>query len=220
MLASPSLLIALCQVRLVPRFGVEQVAIPSCSMHCVRCAWYIVCGADQGLKEDGSVKLRAVDHMSWSHGPSKRKRTKKAVKADSVNGHYTPTVKITHDHLDGLLAAMRMHKQLIGSAPWLWKADVDSAFRRLPIRESHKWAAGVSYIFENEPWVAFHQGMPFGATSSVVAWHRIGALITSIARELLHLPVYRYVDDWFAVDRYLCTCSSTACPGLLGSLQA
>jgi hypothetical protein len=128
------------------------------------------------------------------------------MKADSINGHYTPTVNITHDHLDDLLAALRMHKQLVGSAPWLWKADVDAAFRRIPIRESHKWAAGVAYLLEGEPWVAFHEGMPFGATGSVVAWHRIGALITSIARKLLHLPVFRYVDDWFAADRYLCTC--------------
>ena len=173
------------------------------SRHCVRCPRYL-CSCCQGLKEDGSVKLRAVDHMSWSHGPSKRRRTKKAVKAESVNGHYTPTAKITHDHLDDLLAAMRMHKRPVGSEPWLWKADVDSAFRRVPIRESHKWAGGVACIFDGEPWVAFHQGMPFGATSSVVAWHRIGELITSIARKLLHLPVYRYVDDWFAVDKYEC----------------
>jgi len=146
--------------------------------------------------------------MSWSNGPSKRKRTKRAVKADSINGHYTPTVPISHDHLDDLLEAMRMHKKLVGSLPGLWKADVDAAFRRLPIRESHKWAAGVAYLLDGEPWVAFHEGMPFGATSSVVAWHRIGALITAFARKLLHLPVFRYVDDWFAADRHLCACCS------------
>ena len=85
--------------------------------------------------------------------------------------------------------------------PGLWKADVNSAFRRVPMKDTHKWAAGITYLFEGESWVSFHHGMPFGATSSVYAWHRVGAAIGAIARRLLHMPVLRYVDDYFAVER-------------------
>ena len=82
------------QVRCVPRFGVEQ-----------------------GLKVDGSKKLRAVDHFSWSYQESgKRKRAKKEVKAASVNGHYDMPCAVEHDHLDQLLAALRMHREVVGEA--------------------------------------------------------------------------------------------------------
>ena len=82
------------QVRCVPRFGVEQ-----------------------GLKADGSKKLRAVDHFSWSYQESgKRKRAKKEVKAASVNGHYDVPCAVEHDHLDQLLAALRMHMEVVGEA--------------------------------------------------------------------------------------------------------
>lgn len=208
------------QVRCVPRFGVEQ-----------------------GVKADGSMKLRAIDNFSWSYNDTsrKRKRTKKVMKAASVNGHYEMPCVVEHDHLDQLLAAMRMHNEVIGEArvfippcglaatcphdiflqaPGLWKSDVDSAFRRVPVNPEHRWATGVqrrgcqtlcfacvcaagtAYLHHGVPLVALHNGMPFGATASVVAWHRIGAFMATTAREVLHLPVYRYVDDYFAAERY------------------
>jgi len=72
------------------------------------------------------------------------------------------------------------------------------------VKESHRWAAGVTWNFKNEPWVATHIGMPFGAAASGIAWHKIGNLLLKIGRKLLGLPLWRYVDDYFAVDR---TCS-------------
>ena len=98
-------------VRLVPRFGVEQ-----------------------GLKPDGSAKIRAVDHMSWSasHG-QKRKRKRSQIKEESINGHCVVPEKVSHDHLDKLLLLLRLVFMLSGVVPWLWKADVDSAFRRVPL---------------------------------------------------------------------------------------
>jgi len=64
-----------------------------------------------------------------------------------------------------------------------------------------RWAAGVAYVHEGAPWIAFHYGMPFGATASVEAWHRVGDLLLQIARRLLHIPLYRYVDDFFCAER-------------------
>ena len=182
-------------------------------------------GVVQGVKEDGEEKVRPVDNFSWAPklGAScKRKRAD--VKASSVNGHSACGSKVGHDHLDDLWAAMCLFVTLFGvvsslsllgcpaqrhsasctfsrQAPWLWKADIDSAFRRVPITSRHKWAAGIAYRLQGRVWTAVHQAMPFGATSSVEAWHRVGDLLTTIARRLLHLPVFRYADDFFSLER-------------------
>jgi hypothetical protein len=96
------------QVRLVPRFAVEQ-----------------------GLQADGTLKIRPVDHMSWSHSAGRgRKRTKATVKAESINGHYKVPWAIRHDHLDDLLATMRMHVEMIGEARFF--SFVCSVFGRVP----------------------------------------------------------------------------------------
>ena len=42
--------------------------------------------------------------------------------------------------------------------------------------------------------------MPFGAKASVYAWERLGHLIATVARRVLKLPVFRYVDDFFAPE--------------------
>ena len=49
--------------------------------------------------------------------------------------------------------------------------------------------------------VAFHYGMPFGATGSVFTWHRVGDLILYIARILLFMALSRYVDAYFGPER-------------------
>ena len=69
-------------VRLHPRFSVEQ-----------------------GFKTDGSRKIRAVDHFSWSPGASKNKGKRKR---GSVNGHTCLPEKVRHDHVDDLMAAVMM----------------------------------------------------------------------------------------------------------------
>ena len=93
-----------------PRFGVEQA------------------------RADGSSKLRAVDHFSWSAD---------AVPKDgSVNGFTFPFEKMKHDTLDKLAVLMRKFVAATGVAPGLIKADIDAAYRRIPIRPDHQWACG------------------------------------------------------------------------------
>ena len=50
--------------------------------------------------------------------------------------------------------------------------------------------------------VSGHAACPFGAVASVHAWERVGAAITHVARVYLKLPVLRYVDDFFSVERF------------------
>ena len=73
-------------------------------------------------------------------------RSRKETKAASINGHSLMPGKIKHDHLDSLLALLRLVKREIGVVPKLWKADIDSAFRRIPLCSEHAWAAGTSLV--------------------------------------------------------------------------
>ncbi len=72
--------------------------------------------------------MRAIDHLSWSpgsagtadEGPSKSKRARKA---ESVNGYSVAHEKHRHDTLDVLIAAMRRYRKDVGSVPALIKAS-------------------------------------------------------------------------------------------------
>ena len=111
-------------------------------------SWHVYrFGVEQGTKADGSVKLRAIDHLSWSAPVEDGKHyvSRKRQREHSVNGCTAVPEKIHMDHLDALVAAMRAFREIFGEVPALWKADVDSAFRRIPLRPEHRWAAGVTY---------------------------------------------------------------------------
>ena len=140
-----------------------------------------------------------------------------------MNGLVDMPGKISHDHLDSLLELVREFKERCGQIPALWKADVNAAFRRIPLRPDHAWAAGMpvvlfqlavsfslcvavpsgsTYMHDGQAWCSFHAAMPFGATSSVWAWDRVGAFLAMLARTILFIPVLRYVDDYFSVEWY------------------
>ena len=88
-------------------------------------------------RSDGSVKIRPVDHFSWS-GCDRQKE-------NSVNGHTAPREKLSHETLDELAVAMKHFVGAVGETPGLVKADIDAAFRRVPIRPDHRWAAGIAF---------------------------------------------------------------------------
>jgi len=191
-------------------------------------------------KEDGSKAVRPVDNFSWSSldqnglGKTERKRKQKAA---SVNGFCAPTEDLHHNHLDALLAYAQRFLLLIGIVPGLFKADMDSAYRRVPIKAAHVWASGIAFLCGGQVWISIHKACPFGAVASVHAWERVGALITHIARwvclfcglvgsssvlvavrrKYLKLGVFRYVDDFFGCERFgivlyhLCARSCACC---------
>ena len=109
----PADLMCLDQVLLHPRFSVSQ------------------------SRPDGSVKIRPVDHFSWS-GCDRQKE-------NSVNGHTAPREKLSHETLDELAVAMKHFVGAVNETPGLVKADIDAAFRRVPIRPDHRWAAGIAF---------------------------------------------------------------------------
>ena len=81
------------------------------------------------------------------------------------------------------------------------QADIDSAYRRIPIKPADRWAAAVTFVHKGQKLVARHVAMPFGAVSSVHAWDRIAKLLQHIACTLLMLPTLVYVDDFHGSER-------------------
>ena len=153
-------------------------------------------------KSDGTRKCRAVDNFSWSPGNPKywQGNSKKRQKVDSVNGATFTAEKMHHDTLDALVDAMRMHVKLCGTVPAIFKVDIDSAFRRVPLRPSDRWAAGVAFKVGQDVYVSRHAACPFGAVASVHNWERLGVGVCFIARKYLRLDLLRYVDDMFGVE--------------------
>ena len=141
---------------------------------------------EQGLKADGTVKKRAVDDETGS----------------GINEATQPTSKMFTDTVEDLIALALLCMIFAKVGISFWKADIDSAFRRIPIMPKHRNLAWVAYRnTQGKTQVAGHLAMPFGAVSSVHAWERIGAAIRYLARVLLRLPVFRFVDDFYSAEK-------------------
>ena len=119
-----------------------------------RSVWYLASLLSKVQKLTVAKKIRAIDHFSWSagnQGATKHKRTRKEMKASSVNGIAFVPEKVKHDHLDDLAAAMTMCKDAFNMDPALWKADIDAAFRRVPLKPKHRFGVlfvGMCYVLQ------------------------------------------------------------------------
>jgi hypothetical protein len=140
---------------------------------------------EQGVRSDGALKLRAVDDET----------------ACGTNGTTQPSAKLSCDGADVLVRTAVFFTLLTGETPCFWKADVDKAYRRLPVAPEHRWLLWVAFQHKGERWLSRHNAMPFGSVASVHEWDRVGAFLRHLGRKLLMLPLARYVDDFFAADR-------------------
>ena len=82
--------------------------------------------------------------------------------------------KLRNDGID-VLALMTRGLAQAGAHPLLWKRDIESAFRKLPIQVDHLDLTFVVFMVDDVAYVAQHVAMPFGTTSAVHAWHRVGS---------------------------------------------
>ena len=109
-------------------------------------------------KPDGSTKARAVDNFSWSASGGglftllflALLACEGRRKLGSVNNFTVAKEKLSHDTLDKLCCAMRVFHEKFTELPGLIKVDVDSAFRRIPIRMCDRWACGVAFLFKGQ----------------------------------------------------------------------
>ena len=65
-------------------------------------------------------------------------RTVDECTAAGINGATAPQEKMSHDTVDALFEAARIFQEVAGRAPALWTADIDAAFRRVPVRAERK----------------------------------------------------------------------------------
>jgi len=146
-------------------------------------------------------RTRVVDHMteSWQN-PAMR-----------------PVDKVTHDCVD-VLVYMLVAFLKAGVTPLMWKRDVSKAFRRLPVQCAHLDLCWVAFLHQGICYAAQHVGMPFGATSSVYAWHRVGAFLLAVVQRLFKAPAARYVDDYFGASRKGVKCTAGVCLEVVANL--
>ena len=150
---------------------------------------------DQGLKSDGTPKIRCVDSCTES----------------GINPCTEASEHLSLDGLDDLIEIMKFFRIDLSTLPHLLKVDVNAAYRRVPVNAEDRWAAHVAFQHLGTTYIAGHLAMPFGATSSVFAWDRIGAAIVCICRVVLKIPVLRYVDDLFSAERPECVVHARDC---------
>ena len=179
-------------------------------------------GVQQGFKKDGSVKVRAVYNYSWCAPECGKSSSYRERKSRSVNGCTWLPEKLSHDHLDDLINFCRKMVLLLGVVPALFKADIASAFRRIPLMPEHVWAAGIMYRHAGRIWTSVHKSCPFGAKASVLNWERVGRFLCTVARRLLHIAMFEYVDDYFAAENpcvveHAMQCFAKIVRALLGS---
>lgn len=125
-------------------------------------------------RPDGSRKLRAIDNGSWA--------PKGNGKEESVNGFTMIADSISHHTLDHLSAALRMFYWTVGCLPHLFKADIDNAFRRVPVAPDQRKYCGIAFKHNKQVFSAVHFSCPLGAIGSVLAWERVGSAILYVAR--------------------------------------
>ena len=161
---------------------------------------------EKGQKPDGSSKVRPVDDETRA----------------GVNGSTQPCERLQVDGIDVFIQAITLFVSLFSVIPLLSKADIDAAFRRVPIQPAHRWASYIAFKRRSKVWISQHLSMPFGAIAAVHAWDRLGSLLRHLGRVLLHLPLFRYVDDYFSLESPRCAehamrCFSRMVNALLGA---
>ena len=64
--------------------------------------------------------------------------------ASGINPCTPPSVKLRVDGIDPFVVAIRKRCDVAIDLPHLFKADIDAAYRRIPLAPEHRWAAAVA----------------------------------------------------------------------------
>ena len=113
---------------------------------------------EQGVRADGTQKLRAVDDFTRG----------------GCNPCTAASEKLHYDNLDVFIASLRAMAKQHSTALELWKADIDAAYRRVPVAPEHRKFAWVVFKRLGKPVISQHFSLPFGSLASVHHWDRVG----------------------------------------------
>ena len=120
---------------------------------------------EQGVRRDGTPKLRPVDDFTRSR----------------CNIATIASERLRYDSLDHFTEVVLEARARYCSELSLWKADVDAAYPRVPIKPRHRRYAWVVVKHRGKTYAFQHLALPFGALSSVHGWDRAGACVQSLA---------------------------------------
>ena len=156
---------------------------------------------DKALKESVITPRFPVDEGSkWKDGRRVRKvRSVDDFTASLINALTSVGEAIRHDSLDVLVEIYRRLGRKNRNVRFR-KEDFVGAFKALPLKSDHLHLAVTAWMSAGGVRTAQLFAAPFGALSSVHAWHRFGAAVQRILVRLFEIAYARYVDDLFDMD--------------------
>ena len=86
-----------------------------------------------------------------------------------------------------------------GHKAWLFKEDVDNAFRNLSVRQQDQHLLG---LLVNNTHIAYELRLPFGLRASPACWGRVAAALHWILEKHGALVVHYHVDDFIGIIRH------------------
>ena len=140
------------------------------------------------------MRTRPVDHLTES----------------GINPATRPLDAIIHETAEHFLSLLLVCLQGKMS-PKMWKRDVSEALRRVPILPESQDLCWAVFGHGEHVWVSKHKSLPFGSTSAVQGWHRVGCLLKDVMVSIFLTPCCRYVDDFFDVDPAVCEYTGGFC---------
>ena len=143
------------QVSISPRFAAEQGRLHLANTGHVNSVVHQLCA---GEKPDGSMKIRAIDDFTRS----------------GINSITWPAEKLHYEAIDALVGTLRHTKHLVGPKIKLWKADIKSAYRLVPVAPESSDESWITFKARGKLVALRHYAMPFGSVASVHNWDRIG----------------------------------------------
>ena len=111
-----------------------------------------------GTKDNGEPKLRAIDDFSRS----------------MINSATSASEKLRCDSLDEFFAVLRKTATSFQGKLTLFKADIDSAYRRVPVLAEHRKHAAIAFKTAKGTVMSEHYAIPCGSVGSVYGWDSVG----------------------------------------------
>ena len=127
-------------------------------MGCVMHQAIVSISLSAGTKDNGEPKLRAIDDFSRS----------------MINSATSASEKLRCDSLDEFFAVLRKTATSFQGKLSMFKADIDSAYRRVPVLAEHRKHAAIVFKTAEGTVMSEHYALPFGSVGSVYGWDRVG----------------------------------------------
>jgi len=139
------------------------------------------------VTKKGSSKLRLIHHLSWPRHSLSHK---------SVNS----SIEQLHCPLASFEDAVSMLNDMGDlSDVWMFKVDVKSAYRCIPVRPADWPLLGGQWKGK----LYFDMSLPFGMASSCACWECYATAIEWMTRKYVSLDrrLIHYIDDFFGAER-------------------